>query len=343
VDKARATLADALGVDFREVIFTASATEANNLVLRGVVKGANNDQPVRVIVSAIEHESVLETARELEEEGVEVIYLPVDKNGVVDLETFKKALTPETVLVSIMYVNNETGVTQPIAEIGKIVQEFKKQRTNDSGNKPYPIFHTDAAQASQLFSCLPSELGVDCMTISGHKIYGPKGVGALFSQSAIKPFVSTLLSGGGQEFGLRSGTENVPAIAGFGKAMELAVKERSARKEYIEGKRDRFLKGLKKIYPKIQVNTGKNISSHILNLWIPGYAAEDLLMRLDLGGVAVSSGSACRSRSFMTSYVLQAMGLSPKRIRESIRVSFGSTTNQDIDMALDVFKKILRP
>lgn len=311
VDVARETIANTLGVDFREVIFTGSATEANNVALRGAVQRAKSSEPraggnkelaarssqlpLRVIVSAVEHESVLETARYLEKDGVEVVYLPVDKNGVVKLSALKKALTPKTVLVSIMYVNNETGAVQPIKEIGKIIREF---RSENLGFRKNP-------------------------------------------QSSI---LNPILTGGRQEFGLRSGTENVPAIVGFGKAAELAINEREKNTKQVKAMRDRFLmklKAEKKILRFAQNDSG-DMSPHILSLWIKDRKAEDVLTKLDLEGIAISSGSACRSRSFEPSHVLKAMGLSDMRVRESVRVSFGKfTTAAEVDVAAKALKAIL--
>ncbi len=364
VDSARAIIADALGADFREIVFTGSATEANNLILRGAVRAfrkAHPDRLPRIIVSAIEHESVLETARALEAEGAaELAIVPVDRSGIVRVDALAAALTDNTAIVSVMYVNNETGAIQPLAKIAACIAAFRGSAQTAAAAlgstvniaRPWPLFHSDAAQALQLLPCLPEELGLDAMTLSGHKIYGPKGIGALYIKNALSgtaarasaqslPPLPPLITGGGQEFGLRSGTENVAAIAGFGKAVKLAVAEREARRKYITARRDAFLDGLRKLQPKLRINGGALRSPHILNVWLPGYAAEDLLIRLDLLGVAISSGSACRSRSFETSHVLQAMGLSAKRVRESVRISFGSTSAAEVRAALRGFKKIL--
>ncbi len=391
-DEAREKVARALGADFREIIFTSSATEANNLALRGVVKeyrtknlerNRGNNSPSsefqvlrshpRVIVSSIEHESVLETARDLARDGADVIYLPVDKNGVVSLSALRSALTPETVLVSIMHVNNETGAVQPIQEISKLISEFriqnlesrKKERASRFSildSSFYPLLHTDAAQAFYLLDCRPEALGVDLMTLSAHKICGPKGAGALYCRQEyrtqnlehgaktpnVRPLnskfhvLSSILTGGGQEFGLRSGTENVPALAGFGRAAELAVKERAANYEHISRMRGDFLAGLKKIFPKFRLNGEADSAPHILNIYLPGHPAEEVLTRLDLAGVAASSGSACRARAAEPSYVLRAMGLPARRVRESIRVSLGRpTTPAEIAAALRIFRSVL--
>ena len=457
VDSTRETVASAIGAGFREIIFTGSATEANNLALRGAINatlktrihpnyqntnevkknfgsfGYDSDVSgrLRIIVSAIEHESILETARDLEREGVEIVYLPVDRNGIVDLGALQFALNERTILVSLMYANNETGVIQPIAEIAKIVNDFKAtlktrihpnyQNTNEvkknfgsfgydsdvSGR--YPILHTDAVQAFQFLDCDVDRLGVDMMTLSAHKIYGPKGAGALylrnskhearnpkqilsknvpnhkrlgfgnsnldivsnseFRNSDLQQLVSPIVVGGGQEFGLRSGTENVPLIVGFGKAVQLALNSREKEGKRIASLRDRFWQGLKKIYPRAELNgipsannesiTNQRIANskfvnskpsssfvdsvpYILNVYFPNHDAQDILTRFDLAGIAVSAGSACSARSAKPSYVIAALGYPEKRARQSIRFSFGRpTTKKDIDSSLKIIRKLL--
>jgi len=439
VDQSRETIARAIGAEFREIIFTGSATEANNLALRGMVaewqsgRAAGTEhvpqfrspatlQP-RIIISAIEHESVLETARDLEKNGAEVVYLPVNRQGIVNLKKLEESLNERTVLVSVMYANNEIGTIQPIAEIAKVVQKFrdkdkvtgiKEEKNVPLSLSPYPcpIFHTDAAQAFQFLDCNVQNLGMDMMTLSAHKIYGPKGAGALFmkhgaggkgkknSISNVPLAMSPLLAGGGQEYGLRSGTENVPAIVGFAKAVELLFQcseehQNEGKKTFqcseehwnkeIAGLRDRLWRGIKKICPQAEIN-GVDLSANsesvanerilkfakgplfaealpnILNVFFPGHAAQDLLTQFDLHGLAVSSGSACRSRAMESSYVIEALGLgqgtrdkdnrqtgtdpiihvplSMSRARSSLRFSLGRpTTKQEIDAALKIIKK----
>lgn len=343
VDASRESIAKSIGADFREVIFTGSATEANNLALRGVVAKFKSDHPgvvPKVITSSIEHESVLETARALEGEGVEVVYLPVDREGVVDLDALKAALDERAVLVSIMYANNEVGTIQPIREIARIIKDVIKSPDRR------PLLHTDAAQAFQFLDCNVRTLGIDLMTFSSHKMYGPKGVGALYihNKGAKKEALVPIITGGGQEFGMRSGTENVPAIVGFAKAVELASASREAESKNIEALRERLWGGIKKAFPEAESN-GPSASSgrlpNILNVYFPGNSAEDLLTKFDLHGVAVSSGSACRSRATEASYVLLALGHSKERTRESIRFSLGRlTTKREIDGALKVCAKL---
>ena len=373
VDKSREAIAKAIGAEFREIVFTGSATEANNMALRGAVKFfsvnapagyfprqavfGRKTLPLRIIVSSIEHESILETARDLGKEGIEVIYLPVDKNGVVDLKKLEKSLNERTILVSVMYANNETGVIQPIAEIAEIIKKFKEKKyPKPCTLNPTPYFHTDAVQAFQFLDCLPAgdvpkghdinNVGVDLMTLSAHKIYGPKGIGALYVRN-LQPTTYNLqpiITGGKQEFGLRSGTENIAAIAGFAKAIELADKKRQKEKKRIFLLSQYFFKEIKKIVPSAQLNAAQaERLPNILNINFIGYDAESLLIKFDLNGIAVSRGSACMTRSSQSSYVLKEMGLSEDQQRSSLRFSFGRfTTGEEMSIALKIIKKILK-
>lgn len=387
VDRSREGIARSIGAEFREIIFTGSATEANNLALRGALKGfrvlgpgPRGKNPLnpngytlhpRIIVSAIEHESILETARDLEREGVEVVHLPVDRDGIVDLGRLKESLNDRTVLVSVMYANNEVGTIEPITKISEIIRNFREQRARGKEQRddhtpfaisPWPLFHTDAAQAFQFLDSRPSALGVDAMTISAHKIYGPKGVGALYvrRQSAKRkalnvgqerfaisdlPF-APIVTGGGQEFGIRAGTENVPLLAGFGKAVEIAVKNREAEATRIGTLRDEFESML-----NTRAGTGKigwNHSRlprlpHISNVFFPDHTAEALLAKLDRAGVEASSGSACASRAMKPSHVLSAMGYERTRALQSVRFSFGRPTSRvEIERAIRILIKVLK-
>lgn len=366
VDRSRETIARILGADFREIIFTGSATEANNLALRGAVKQfkiSNFKFKIpRIIVSAIEHESILETAKDLEKnENVEVVYLTVNKNGVVDLKKFKDFLNERTILVSVMHANNEIGVIQPISEIARIISAFREdenKKLNRNIDCVYPIFHSDTAQSFQFLSCNVLELGVDMMTISAHKLYGPKGVGVLFHKNiAGHSYLSPIICGGGQEFDLRSGTENVAGIVGFAKAVELSENFRDRELKRILELKNYFWNGLKKIYPKAEINGIKNRESrikrndfkksksiiydslfsipNIINVYFPNRKAEDLIIKMDIAGLAVSAGSACTARATKFSHVLTALGLSKERIRGSVRFSFGRfTTESEVKEAL---------
>lgn len=335
VGRARETVERAIGLgaaDFRNIIFTGSATEANNLALRGAVHTAGRSS--RIIISSIEHESVLETAKDLGKEGVEVVYLPVSRDGTVVLETLKKSLNDRTVLVSVMHANNELGTIEPIKEIGKIVADFRR-------NKQYPLFHTDAVQAFQFLDCDVEELGVDLMTLSAHKIYGPKGIGALYVRGP--EMLSPIVTGGGQEFNLRSGTESVPAIVGFGKAAELAFAAREKETKRIWELSEYFFGELKKIYPKVEINGGAEKLPNILNCFLPGEPAQELLIKMDRAGIAVSSGSACSARASKPSHVLQALGHQHDRVMESVRFSFGKfTTKEELTEALKRMRNVFR-
>ena len=352
VFKSRRTIAATLGCSYQEIVFTGSATEANNLALRGAVKSfqtkaAENFLP-KIIISGIEHESVLDTARRMEMAGeAEVAILPVLRSGIVDLKKLPALLDERIILVSVMYANNEIGMIQPIAEIAKIIKEFKnKKSTNQSTKKlsSYPLFHTDAVQAFNYLDCDVQKLGVDLVTLSAQKIYGPKGVGLLYIKTRTadvqrlfgKTAVSPIITGGGQEFGLRSGTENVPVIMGFAKAAELASNSREWWNKEHKKFQDYFWKNLKKKIPKAELNGDmKNRLPNNLNVYIPGRKAQEMLVRLDLAGFAVSAGSACTARAAQPSQVLKAMGRSDERAKNSLRITFGRLTKKsDLDKLL---------
>jgi cysteine desulfurase len=338
VDKARETIAAALEAKFDQIIFTGSATEANNFALRGVVTKSKVTIPhPRIIISSIEHESVLETARALKREGVEIVYLPVDVNGVIDQAALRDAVNERTVLVSVMMVNNEIGTLEPIQKIAQVIATYKEGRKA----RAYPLFHTDAVQAFAHFSCLPSVLGVDLMTISGHKLYGPKGVGGLYIKE--RTLVAPVVTGGGQEYELRSGTENVAGIVGFAEAVRLAMERRKGDAHHLALLKTVFFKGIKKALKDVVVNGSldANVAApHILNVYFPQALAEDLLIAFDLRGLAVSAGSACSTRSVTPSYVIRALGHTAERAQRSIRFSFGrATTKRELEAALYAIKE----
>ncbi len=327
IDRARTVVAKNIGAAFREVIFTGSATEANNFALRGVVRGARGiiARP-RIIISAIEHESILETARDLERDGAELIIIPVDSRGVVDVRRLEQALNERTVVVSVMYVNNEIGTVQPIQKIAHAISKFKK-------GTQYPLFHTDAVQAFNYFECDVNELGVDMMTLSGHKIGGPKGVGALYVkhiESANKKILTPILTGGGQEFGLRSGTENVPGIVGFAEAVVRAAMERQKERARLLSIKKYFWKEMKRMFPDASIygmdeKHFGDASPHIVNISLRNMPLDDLIVRLDVMGISASSGSACASRAATHSHVLLALFENASR---GVRFSFGRGTTR---------------
>ncbi len=343
VFKARLAVAKAIGADFREIIFTASATEANNLALRGVFLKAqeNGITHPKIIISSIEHESVRETAHYLaERRGGEVVEIPVDREGMLDLVALRSALDERTVIVSIHYAQSELGVVQDIPAIAEIVKNYKLEAKRSL----YPLFHTDAAQAFNYLSCDMNTLGihplgVDMLTLSSHKIYGPKGVGALYVRAVNA--VSPVTTGGGQEYGMRSGTENVPAIVGFGVAVEIAEEMREAESVRIAGLRDILWNGIKAVVPNAELNGSftRRLPNN-LNIYFAGRPAQDLCIELDMMGIAVSPGTACKSRTADPSYAITALGYSGDRPSSSLRLTLGRGTSEgEIKEVLTLFKK----
>lgn len=338
VFKSREAMAKLLGGNYKEIIFTASATEANNLALRGIVRATKLNNP-KIIVSAVEHESILETARDLSsgaaEKKLEAVYLPVSKNGIVDLEKLKKTLDERTVLVSVMYVNNEIGTIQPVKEIAGIIKKFR-------GDSVYPLFHTDAVQAFNYLDCDVRKLGVDLLTLSSQKIYGPKGIGMLYAREGIKGNLASVITGGAsQEYGLRAGTENIPAIVGFAKAMEIADSLRNKETKRLGILQRYFLRKIKKNISGLELNGDSNSRvPNNLNFYFPGIDGQELLIKLDLAGFAVSSGAACSARTVKPSRVLSAAGFSEERAKNSLRITFGRpTTKPGLDLLLAAVKK----
>lgn len=335
---ARQMMARELNCHYSELIFTGSATEANNLAMRGAIQLSKTP---RVVVTAIEHDSVLSTAKAMKEMGVEVVVVPVSEQGRVDLKKLKAALAEPAAVVSVMLANNEVGVVQPIEQIAALVQGAR-------GTKQWPLLHTDAVQAFQYIQCDVQKLGVDLLTLSAHKMYGPKGIGALYVRAQMKGVnrlypIAPVTTGGGQEQGLRSGTENVPAVVGFAKAVSLAAMEREDEAFRVAKLCKQAWDGIKKIFPKAVLN-GPALGSperlpNNLNFYLPGVLGEQLLITLDLYGVAISSGSACAARSIDPSHVLLAMGQDKVRAKNSLRLSVGRTTTK---AEINAFLKILR-
>jgi cysteine desulfurase len=349
---ARRALADAIGAHYSEIIFTGSATEANNLAIRGAIMYFQKKNPgvrPRILIPTIEHDCVLATAKGATELGAEVVYVPVSKDGLVDVAALKKALNARTVLISVMLANNEIGTIQPVVEIARIVRSFRESlpTSHKLQANSYPLLHTDAVQAFEYLPCNVAELGVDMMTLSAHKMYGPKGIGALYVKNRAlttrKPLrgtdrylVEPIILGGGQEEGLRSGTENVPAIVGMGVAASLVAEIREKEASRLRVLRDQLLSGLKKVWPDLKVNgTLKQRLPNHLNIYIPGQAAEKILAALDLRGVVIASGSACSARSTLPSKVILAMGYDAVRAKNSLRITLGRlTTKKEIAEAL---------
>lgn len=355
VDQARASAAKFLNCLSDEVVFTSGSTEANNLAINGVVKTINKrnkgQKKLHIITSVIEHDSVLEPIAGLEREGVEVSHVVVKPNGVIDINEFKKAIKDNTVFVSIMYVNSEVGSIQPIREIGKIIKKTNENRLklwqntepDKRGDRPELIyFHTDATQAANFLSCDTKYNYIDLLSISGHKIYGPKGVGLLFVKSGTP--ISAIQLGGHHENNRRSGTLNTTGIIGLGKALKnLELKLVESNNDKISKIRDLLVDGVMESIPNVVLNTDRDNSTpahaHFSFLGVEG---ESILIALDLAGVAVSTGSACASNSLKASHVIVAMGIKIEVAHSSIRFSLGKyNTKEEIKRLIKILPPII--
>jgi cysteine desulfurase len=333
MERAREQVAGLINSRPDEIIFTSGGTESNNFALHGIAY-AHESKGKHIITTTIEHHAMLEPCHFLENRGFKVTYLPVDKYGSVDPEEVRKAINEDTILISVMHANNEIGTIEPIEEISKIVKQ-KSQGKNKI------FFHTDAVQTVGSVPVDVGGLGVDLLSISSHKLYGPKGVGALYVRKGTK--LEPYLRGGAQESGRRASTENVPGIVGFGKACELAKNELSANMGHITSMRDKLLKGLLDRIPKAILNGHPvNRVPKNINLSVESVEGESMLLNLDLEGIAASTGSACSSGSLEPSHVLLAIGLSHTLAHGSIRFTLGRyTTEDEINRVLDVFPKIV--
>ena len=322
VERARHIIAQNLKVETTEIVFTSGGAEGNNLAIRGFLK-ANNDKGKHIITSKIEHSTVLKTFEQLENEGYEVSYISVDENGAVDIEELKQELRKDTALVSIMFVNNETGVIQPIKEIGEILAERNI------------FFHTDVVQAIGKLEIFPKELKIGALTATAHKFYGPKGAGFVFIDK--KYSVEKEIWGGSQERNRRAGTENVHGILGLGVALEEVcenLEEMSEKEDKLQNYLENKLKTeIEKLGQKIKINGEKgNRIKTTTNVYIEGVDIQMLLVALDLRGICISGGSACMSGSLENSHVLKAMGLTDEELKGSFRISIGKdTTIEEID------------
>ncbi len=320
VEKARRQIAALIGAEDREIVFTSGATEANNLAIKGVTQ-FHKDNKNHIVTVATEHKCVLEACAAMEREGFEVTVLPVDADGLIDLDQLRDAVTDNTVLVSVMAVNNEIGVIQPVAEIGAICR--------DEG----AFFHTDAAQAAGKIPLDVEAMTIDLMSLSGHKVYGPMGIGVLYVRRRPRVRLEAMISGGGQERGMRSGTLPTPLCVGLGEAAAIAAREMADEAERLGGLRGRFLDAVMAAVPDTAVNG--SMDSRIpgnLNFSFAGVQAEDLMAALK--DLAISSGSACTSTSVEPSYVLKALGLSDEMAHASVRIGFGRfTTGEEVDFA----------
>ena len=327
VDAARQAVAELLGAKAAEIVFTCGGTEADNLAIFGIVNPC--DQPRKhVVTTAIEHHAVLNTAQALEKQGVDVTYVPVSREGIVDPEDIREAIRPETVLLSVMLANNEIGTIQPIEEIGRIAAEEDV------------YFHCDAVQAAGKMAIDVRKLGVDLLSISGHKLYAPKGVGALFVKAGTE--LGPMFFGGHHERDRRPGTENVPGIVGLGKAAQLAMENLDADAPRLAALRDRFENALLAL-PGVRVNGSvRERAPNTSNLSFDAAGGEALVIALDLQGVMCSSGAACSSGAVEPSHVLTAIGLTPDQARSSLRFSLGRpTTEQEIDEAIRIIPPVV--
>ena len=329
IEKTRSMIAGYIGVESKEIIFTSGGAEGNNLVIRGALN-AYSSKGKHIITSKIEHSTVLKTCQQLENEGYEVTYIDVDENGVINLEQLENSIRKDTVIVSIMYANNETGVKQPIEEIGQILENTDI------------IFHTDAVQAMCKKKIFPKDLKIGAMTVTAHKFYGPKGAGFVYLDKKFQ--VEKEIWGGSQERNRRAGTENLQGILGLGTAMEEAY-ENMERIEATEEEIHEYLeRRLKNEIEDVKINGEK---SHrlktITNLCLKGCDVQTLLIALDLRGICVSGGSACMSGAHEDSYVLREMGLDSEELKSSFRISIGKdTTIEEIDYFIDNLKEIAK-
>ncbi|MBM4447035.1 MAG: cysteine desulfurase NifS [Chloroflexi bacterium] len=328
VEKARNQVAALIGATSDEVVFTGSGTEADNFAVKGVAL-SRHGKGNHIITSSIEHHAVLETCKFMEEQGLSVTYLPVDGYGMVDPNDVKKAITNKTILISIMHANNEVGTIEPVAEIGNIAREAEI------------YFHTDAVQAVGRIPVDVNKLNVDLLSISAHKLYGPKGVGALYVRQGTR--VSPFMHGGNQERGKRASTENVPAIVGLGKAAEIAQQEMLEEAQKLTTLRDRLIEGILKNIEHTQLN-GHPVMRlpNNANVSISYVEGESILLNLDLAGICVSTGSACSSSNLGPSHILAAMGLPPLQAHGSLRFTLGKwTTEEEINQVLHVLPGIV--
>ncbi len=330
VDEARKQVADLIGANAKEIIFTSGATESNNLAIKGVAE-MYREKGNHVITCVTEHKAVIDTCKRLEKQGYRVTYLPVQKDGRISLDELRAAIMDKTILITIMTANNEIGVLQPIAEIGAIAKEKGI------------IFHTDAVQAAGKIPFNVNELKVDLVSLSAHKMYGPKGVGALFVRRRNpRVLLSEQISGGGHERGMRSGTLNVPGIAGFGKAAEIARTEMATESARLRTLRDRLNAELHKNLDEIYINgSTEHRLPHNLNISFAYVEGESLLMGIN--DVAVSSGSACTSASLEPSYVLKALGAGDDLAHSSIRFGLGRwTTDEEVDYVVKKLTNVVQ-
>ena len=328
IDKARAQVAKALNCDVNEVYFTGGGSEADNWAIKGIAS-AHKNKGNHIITTKIEHHAVLHTCQYLEKHGFEVTYLDVDDKGLVNLEELKNAITDKTILVSIMFANNEIGTIEPIKQIGEICRERKI------------FFHTDAVQAVGNVAIDVKDMNIDLLSLAGHKIYGPKGVGVLYIRKGIK--IDNLIHGGSQERNRRAGTENIPGVVGLGKAIELATDNLEEHRNKMIALRDRLIEGLLKVpYTRLNGAEGDKRLPGNVNVCFEFVEGESILLSLDFKGICASSGSACTSGSLDPSHVLLAIGLPHEIAHGSLRLTLGEgSKEEDVDYILEVIPPII--
>jgi cysteine desulfurase len=330
IDEARGKVAELIGAERKEeIIFTSGGTESNNLAIKGVAY-RNKDKGNHIITSSIEHMSVINTCKHLSKQGFKVTYLPVDQHGIVDIDALKKEITDKTILVSIMYANGEIGTIEPIKEIGEI--------THSKG----ALLHVDAVAAAGQIPINVRDENIDLLSISSNDMYGPRGVGALYIKTGTR--IQPIIHGGGQERGLRSGTENLPGIVGMGKAAEIAKAEMNAEAERLTKLRDKFIQGILDNIPESYLNghPTKRLPNNV-NVRFSYIEGESLILSLDMEGVACSSGSACTSKTLEPSHVLLAIGLAHEEAHGSLLFTLGrQNTEEDVKYVLDILPKIVK-
>ena len=327
---AKGTLARILKVNEKEILFTSGGTESDNIALIGTAM-ANHRRGRHLITTAVEHPAVLQPMSYLENQGFQVTYLPVDREGRISLQDLERAIRPDTILVSIMHTNNEIGSIQPIAEAGALIKRIN----------PHTLFHVDAVQGFGKFHIYPAKMHVDMLSVSGHKIHGPKGVGFLYIREGTK--VNPIIYGGGQQKGMRSGTENVPGIAGLAKAAEIAYANLDADMDRMYELRDMFIRGVSGIdYVRVNGCPGREGAAHIVSLSIRGVRSEVLLHAMEEKGIYVSAGSACAAHKPQPSATLKAIGVEKDLLDSTIRFSFSVfTTREEIQYTIQALSEVI--
>jgi len=344
VKEARQQVADFVSAQSEEIIFTSGATEADNLAIFGVRDKLQKEgmalKDLHFITTSVEHPAVEEPFLKLKQQGAEVTFLPVQANGVVSLGEIKKEIKDNTVLISVVYVNSEVGSKQPIGKIGGYIREVKKEREENENNLPL-FFHSDAVQAANFFDCNVEKLGVDLLSLSSHKVYGPKGIGALYVRSGVKLIGQQI--GGHQENNFRSGTYNTPAIVGMGEALAIAKSGQEENNKYLRNLQHKLAKAIQKKIPQARLNTDftNSTPSHV-HFAFPGAEGEAVLMELDIEGICISVGSACASTSLQASPTLKAMGVPKEIIHGAVRMTLGkNNTEEEVKKVINVLPKVI--